>query len=196
MADAAEKLDYEGYESLIFEAIDETIEWALSDGLNLDLSSLWTLGDPEKNLSEQPGIVSDEFLPYLAWALSVELWPRDDLVSQEEKRKLVKTWTKVRKLRGTKEALRLAYEAIGVEGEITENPDGELFTLRVAFSSDKKVITRELQTTVDRLTRLIKPVRVRFGLEIKIDTISKAETSCVGILQPMISVYGGRPWPF
>ena len=196
MADAAEKLDYEGYESLIFQAIDETIEWALSDGLNLDLSSLWTLGDPDKNLSRQPGIVSDEFLPYLAWALSVELWPRDDLVSQEEKRKLVKTWTKVRKLRGTKEALRLAYEAIGVEGEITENPDGELFTLRVAFSSDKKVITRELQTTVDRLTRLIKPVRVRFGLEIKIDTISKAETSCVGILQPMISVYGGRPWPF
>ncbi len=132
------------------EAFDKAIDF------DRDYEKIW-------NLLETP----EAFLPYLAWTLGVELWPRDELVSVEEKRELVSRWIRIRKLRGTKRALELAYEAVGVRGDIVERPGGERFRIKIKFSSEEKVITPELRSAVIRLTNLIKPVRVHFDVEIE-----------------------------
>jgi phage tail P2-like protein len=131
------------------EAFDKTINFPR------DFPKLWNLGE-----------VSEEFLPYLAWTLGVELWPADELVSVEEKRELVSRWIKIRKLRGTRRALELAYEAIGVRGDIIENPDNKKYTIKIRFSSEEKVITPDLRSAVIRLTNLLKPLRVKYEVEI------------------------------
>ncbi len=148
-----------------------SFEQAFDKAIDFDrkYQTLWNLGE-----------VSDEFLPYLAWTLGVELWPRDELVSVEEKRALVSQWIKIRKLRGTRRSLELAYEAIGVRGDIIENPEGKKFTLKIKFSSEEKVITPELQSAVIRLTNLLKPVRVKYDVEVEFQFL--AELSAFGAI--------------
>jgi phage tail P2-like protein len=120
-----------------------------------DISSLWDIDR-----------VEPQYLPYLAWSLGVELWPDDELVSTDEKRALVKRYILIRRLKGTRRALELAYEAIGVRAEIEERAGGEPYKLKILFFSREKIITPRLYEAIVRLTRDLIPLRVELDLQI------------------------------
>lgn len=185
---------FSGQTEALFRSIEELLAYAFT--FETDLSRLWALGDPADPGEDPAATVTEEFLPYLAWALGVELWPRNELVSFDEKRALVQTYGKIRRLRGTKEALRLAYQAIGVEGDITERPGDKPYTVRISFSSEKKNITTELRNAILRLTDNLKPVRVKYDVEVTLEFAGNMQALGAASLRPVLKGYGGRAWPF
>ncbi len=59
-----------------------------------------------------------EFLPLLAWAYSVDVW--DPNWPEETKRRVIEAAPEVHRLKGTRKAVVMALEALGVEANIVE----------------------------------------------------------------------------
>ncbi|MBO6553260.1 MAG: phage tail protein I [Roseitalea sp.] len=80
-----------------------------------------------------PWLCPAEFLPYLAWANSVDIW--DDEWPEVEKRREIEAAAKIHRLKGTVAALRTALDRLGAHHEIVEwfqtAPPGIAGTFRV-----------------------------------------------------------------
>jgi phage tail P2-like protein len=88
-----------------------------ANDLPIDIKKLW-------NPDECP----ENFLPWLAWALSVDFW--DDLWPPEIKRNVIKASFDVHKIKGTPKSIKMLLEAAGygeaniVEGRVKTKLDG------------------------------------------------------------------------
>lgn len=70
----------------------------------------------------RPGVAPEAFLPWLAWALSVDDW--DATWPLSRKRVVVGAAVALHRIKGTRESVRLALEAMGYPAAvIVENPD-------------------------------------------------------------------------
>ncbi|HDT5144868.1 TPA: phage tail protein I [Klebsiella michiganensis] len=120
---------------------------ATISGLSVPLRDLW---NPEK--------CPLSFLPYLAWAFSVDRW--DDRWSESEKRKAVMDAFYVHQHKGTVAAVRRVAEGMGYGMTLSEwwevaDPAG---TFRLTVDVNDIGITETLLNELDRLISDAKPV--------------------------------------
>ncbi|CAI2121088.1 Bacteriophage P2-related tail formation protein [Serratia fonticola] len=99
-----------------------------------------------------------KFLPYLAWAFSVDRW--DEKWSAAEKRKAVKDAFYIHRRKGTVAAIRRVIENLGYSMSITEwwqvaDPAG---TFRLSIDVNDIGITDEIVNELERLIGDAKPV--------------------------------------
>lgn len=157
---------------------------AVSD-LNVPLRDLW---NPDKC----PVV----FLPYLAWAFSVDRW--DEKWPAAEKRKVVKDAFYIHRRKGTVAAINRVIENMGYTMTIEEwwevaDPAG---TFRLTIDVMDIGITEEMVNELERLIGDAKPVsRHIAGINIKVRTEAAIYTSAAATQGDIISVHaeGYRP---
>lgn len=115
--------------------------------LNTPLRDLWN-----------PDRCPVKFLPYLAWAFSVDRW--DEKWTPAEKRKTVKDAFYIHRRKGTIAAIRRVIEVMGYSMSITEwwqvaDPRG---TFRLTIDVNDVGITEELVRELERLIGDARPV--------------------------------------
>jgi len=129
-------------------------------GLSIPLTTLW-------NLETCP----EPLLPYLAWAMSIEVW--DDTWSVEQKRASVKNSVAVHRVKGTRGAVERALTALGFHIDLTEwfETGDPVHTFRLdAYGRDVFdagfAVDAALALTVSRVIENVKPVRSHYTLRI------------------------------
>lgn len=143
-------------------ALEETI-YSATD-LDVEISSIW-------NIDTMPEHLKPVLLPYLAWTMGVEIWSKD--MSPAQKELMIREYLTIRAVRGTKAAIEKAYQSIGVDVDIEENPpserypDGEPFKFKLTITA--QAISGELRDEIRRLTDLLKPLRSKYFIDIDID---------------------------
>lgn len=115
--------------------------------LNTPLRDLWN-----------PDRCPVKFLPYLAWAFSVDRW--DEKWTPAEKRKAVKDAFYIHRRKGTIAAIRRVIEAMGYSMSIAEwwqvaDPRG---TFRLTIDVNDVGITEEIVRELERLIGDARPV--------------------------------------
>ncbi|EPV3852147.1 TPA: phage tail protein I [Klebsiella pneumoniae] len=147
--------------------------------LNVPLRDLWN-----------PWKCPAGFLPYLAWAFSVDSW--DESWSEQEKRTVISESFRLHQRKGTIEAIRRVVEKMGYSFSIAEwwevaDPAG---TFRLEVGVNDIGITSRI---LDELTRLVndaKPVSrhmAQFNISTKVQgNIYVGSTLCGG---DIISIY-------
>ncbi|HFT1084464.1 TPA: phage tail protein I [Serratia marcescens] len=115
--------------------------------LNVPLRDLWN-----------PARCPVKFLPYLAWAFSVDRW--DEKWTAAEKRKAVTDAFYIHRRKGTVAAIRRVIEAMGYSMSIAEwwevaDPRG---TFRLTIDVNDVGITDEIVKELDRLIGDARPV--------------------------------------
>ncbi len=115
--------------------------------LNTPLRDLWN-----------PDRCPVKFLPYLAWAFSVDRW--DEKWTAAEKRKAVKDAFYIHRRKGTIAAIRRVIEAMGYSMSIAEwwqvaDPRG---TFRLTIDVNDVGITEEIVRELERLIGDARPV--------------------------------------
>ncbi|HEY3983216.1 phage tail protein I [Cedecea sp.] len=115
--------------------------------LNTPLRDLWN-----------PDRCPVKFLPYLAWAFSVDRW--DEKWTPAEKRKAVKDAFYIHRRKGTIAAIRRVIEAMGYSMSIAEwwqvaDPRG---TFRLTIDVNEVGITEEIVRELERLIGDARPV--------------------------------------
>ncbi|ACS87572.1 phage tail protein I [Musicola paradisiaca] len=126
----------------------------------VDLDTLWN-----------PDTCPVSFLPYLAWALSVDRW--DKRWSEQTKRQVIKAAWRVHRQKGTIAALRRVVEPFGYLIRITEwwQTGGVPGTFRLDIGVQDAGITEETYLELERLIADAKPAsRHLLGLAIHLDS--------------------------
>ncbi len=113
------------FESEGFKALDNISESLIAD-IQEQLNEIKYLNDPDK--------VDVKFLPYLAYALKVDLW--DEYLKESEKRAYIKLSYTLHKKKGTRWAILKVLEALGLSPSdnravIVEYKDRESYKYRV-----------------------------------------------------------------
>ncbi|HCU0895053.1 TPA: phage tail protein I [Serratia marcescens] len=153
---------------------------AVSD-LNVPLRDLW---NPDK--------CPIVFLPYLAWAFSVDRW--DEKWTAAEKQKIVKDAFYIHRRKGTVAAIKRVIENMGYTMTIAEwwevaDPAG---TFRLTIDVLDVGITEEIVNELERLIGDAKPVsRHIAGLNIKTVTRGKIYSAVASYCGEILTVY---PW--
>lgn len=151
---------------------------AVSD-LNVPLRDLW---NPDK--------CPIVFLPYLAWAFSVDRW--DEKWTAAEKRKIVKDAFYIHRRKGTVAAIKRVIENMGYTMTIAEwwevaDPAG---TFRLTIDVLDVGITEEIVNELERLIGDAKPVsRHIAGLNIKTVTRGKIYSAVASYCGEILTVY-------
>jgi phage tail P2-like protein len=128
------------------------------DGADVAVESLWSAQDCDASI-----------LPWLAWALSVDVW--DVSWGEATKRKVVAASADVHRRKGTVGAVRRALDALGYDIEVTEwfEYGGDPHTFRVAVdligshSAGVEIgpaIVSEISGSIEN----VKPVRSHFDV--------------------------------
>jgi len=143
-------------------AIERDLEQVMTrlQRVSIPLTTLWN-----------PDTCPEHLLPYLAWAMSIEVW--DDTWSAEQKRAAVKSSVAVHRVKGTRGAVERALGALGFAIDLTEwfESGDPVHTFRLdAFGEDVFAagfeINAALFATVTRVIENVKPVRSHFTLRI------------------------------
>lgn len=160
----AERLYFvqERLDRAVSERIDVTDDLAFFERI----STLW-------NYQKCPEV----FLPYLAWAVGVEVWDNikgdtpEDVIKQ--KREVIKRWLDIRKLKGTRASIVRAFDAIGLVAELREwwEYGGEpySFEIEVKLATTGQIVTQERRELIVRLVNTLKPLRSTYNLSLVSD---------------------------
>lgn len=112
-----------------------------------------------------------ELLPWLAWAFSVEVWEHD--WPAEIKRNVTRRSIEVHRLKGTRKAVELALEALGLQTDISEwfEHGGVPHTFRIDAYGDNVfeagfALNSDFYSLISRQIKFVKPVRSHFTLRI------------------------------
>lgn len=145
---------------------------SISD-LNVPLRDLWN-----------PARCPVKFLPYLAWAFSVDRW--DEKWTAAEKRKAVTDAFYIHRRKGTVAAIRRVIEAMGFSMSIAEwwevaDPRG---TFRLTIDVNDVGITDEIVRELERLIGDARPVS-RHIAQLNI------ATAVTGVIYTAITVHDG-----
>ncbi|WP_241722989.1 phage tail protein I [Raoultella sp. HC6] len=120
---------------------------AVISDLSVPLRDLW---DPWK--------CPVKFLPYLAWAFSVDSW--DEGWSEQEKRSVIDESFWLHQRKGTVSAIRRVVEKLGYFMSIEEwwEVDGPAGTFRLEVDVNEKGLTSKILDELNRLIADAKPV--------------------------------------
>ncbi|HGM5303622.1 phage tail protein I [Serratia marcescens] len=145
---------------------------SISD-LNVPLRDLWN-----------PARCPVKFLPYLAWAFSVDRW--DEKWTAAEKRKAVTDAFYIHRRKGTVAAIRRVIEAMGFSMSIAEwwevaDPRG---TFRLTIDVNDVGITDEIVRELERLIGDARPVS-RHIAQLNI------ATAVTGVIYSAVTVHDG-----
>lgn len=131
-----------------------------------------------------------EFLPFLAWAVSVDVW--DDRWPERVKREVVESSIAVHRQHGTNAGMIRALAALGVEAEISEwwETGGQPYTFIVKARPTVDLIgdptlpfvSAELQAQIERVVAVVKPVRAHATLQIILTAAAKLRSSVVVLI--------------
>nr|WP_315289854.1 phage tail protein I [Serratia proteamaculans] len=147
--------------------------------LNTPLRDLWN-----------PDRCPVKFLPYLAWAFSVDRW--DEKWTPAEKRKAVKDAFYIHRRKGTIAAIRRVIEAMGYSMSIAEwwqvaDPRG---TFRLTIDVNNVGITDEIVRELERLIGDAKPLsRHISGINIQTRTAGVIYSAACGYMGEILTVY-------
>ena len=143
---------------------EREIESAIHRGTTLPvlLDSLW---DPER--------CPNEWLPWLAWAMSVDSW--ESHWSERTKRSLIAKSIHIHRTKGTVSSLNQVLDALGVVAEISEwFEDGgrpHTFTLtawvnRNALAEADVFLNEQLYRVLQQSVNRVKPVRSHYDFRV------------------------------
>lgn len=137
-----------------------------------------------------------EFLPYLAWEVSVDRW--SDTWSDTSKRKIIKDAFYVHKRKGTIGSLRRVVEPFGyllrVVEWFQEAPPGPRATFRLDIGVNEQGITDEVYLELERLIFETKPLsRHMTGLSITLSTQAPYFMACAAYFGDTVTVYPPTP---
>jgi len=133
-----------------------------------------------------------QFLPYLAWSLSVDFW--EIATTEAQRRDLIRGAIQWHRKRGTPWAIKQALAAFGIERlTLDEHPDGAHWA---EFDAEISVFDRPLsEATYQQVTRLIeayKPERSHLRkLLISVATRGAFKAACVTFAGDIVSI---RPY--
>ncbi|CAI1720093.1 MULTISPECIES: phage tail protein I [Serratia] len=136
------------------------------------------------------------FLPYLAWAFSVDRW--DEKWTEAEKRRAVKDAFYIHRRKGTVAAIKRVIENMGYTMTIAEwwevaDPAG---TFRLTIDVLEVGITEEIVKELERLIGDAKPVsRHIAGLNIKTITRGKIYSAVASYCGEILTVYPAGKTP-
>lgn len=138
----------------------ETVIGERTQGIEVPISQLWNVDTCPVDL-----------LPWMAWGFSVEVW--DHAWSETVKRNVIRNSVQVHRLKGTRQSVALALEAIGFRIDIVEGWEdgGAPHTFRLDAYADDIIgsgfgLDQALVDTVDKLISNVKPVRAHRTLRV------------------------------
>lgn len=152
-------------------------------GLNVPLRDLWN-----------PDTCPVNFLPYLAWAFSVDRW--DESWAESVKRKVVKDAFYIHQHKGTVSAIRRVVEPLGylirvIEWWKTNDVPG---TFRLEVGVLDTGITEEMYHELERVIADAKPCsRHLIGLSITLDANSSVPVAVASYSGDELTVYPYTP---
>lgn len=152
-------------------------------GLNVPLRDLWN-----------PDTCPVNFLPYLAWAFSVDRW--DESWAESVKRKVVKDAFYIHQHKGTVSAIRRVVEPLGylirvIEWWKTNDAPG---TLRLDVGVLDTGITEEMYHELERVIADAKPCsRHLIGLSITLDANGTVPVAVASYSGDELTVYPYTP---
>ncbi|KQN58002.1 phage tail protein I [Erwinia sp. Leaf53] len=152
-------------------------------------SGISSLGVPLRDLWN-PQTCPVIFLPYLAWAFSVDRW--DEKWSEAKKRQIVASSMFIHRHKGTVGALRRVVESLGFSLSIDEwwQTGGEPGTFHLDIGVKDVGITDELYQELDRLIGDTKPAsRHMSGLNLTLDSTGAAPVGVACYLGEELVVY-------
>ncbi len=137
-----------------------------------------------------------EFLPYLAWEVSVDRW--SDAWPEETKRQVIRESFYVHKRKGTIASLRRVVEPFGyllnVQEWFEEDPPGPRGTFRLDVGVNNEGITEEIYLELERLIEVTKPLsRHLLGLNITLLTRGTFYYGAATLLGDTTTVYPPDP---
>ncbi len=140
-----------------------------------------------------------ELLPWLAWALSVDVW--DARWPEQVRRDLIADALPVHMRKGTLGSVRRALSRLGLEVEITEwfEEGGAPYTFRVVarpvvdLIGDRTLpfLSLELREQVTRILETGKPARAHYDLTWLLQLTSRAALGAGGTLRQRSEASGG-----
>ncbi|MBB3306351.1 MULTISPECIES: phage tail protein I [unclassified Enterobacter] len=166
-------------------ALERRLAQACSDisGLNVPLRDLWN-----------PDTCPVNFLPYLAWAFSVDRW--DESWAESVKRKVVKDAFYIHQHKGTVSAIRRVVEPLGylirvIEWWKTNDAPG---TFRLDVGVLDTGITEEMYHELERVIADAKPCsRHLIGLSITLDANGTVPVAVASYSGDELTVYPYTP---
>ncbi|SKC23415.1 phage tail protein, P2 protein I family [Kosakonia radicincitans] len=153
------------------------------NAIPVELHKLW---DPDKC----PVI----FLPYLAWALSVDRWDKN--WSEQTKRAVIRAAFMVHRQKGTIHALRRVVEPFGFLIRVSEwwQTGEEPGTFRLDIGVQEQGITEETYQELERLIQDAKPLsRHLIGLSIQLQSAGELYVGAATFDGAAVTVYPYLP---
>lgn len=152
-------------------------------GLNVPLRDLWN-----------PDTCPVNFLPYLAWAFSVDRW--DESWAESTKRKVVKDAFYIHQHKGTISAIRRVVEPLGYLIRVIEwwKTNDEPGTFRLDVGVLDTGITEEMYHELERVIADAKPCsRHLIGLSITLDANGTVPVAVASYSGDELTVYPYTP---
>jgi len=144
---------------------------ALAD---VDVERVATIWDPHN--------CPDRLLPWLAWALSVDVW--DNEWPEATKRRVIAASPAVHRLKGTSGAVRRALDAVAVDAQLVEwwqsVPAGRrgTFLVRLMFDRAADYNDAMLVASIHQMIAATKPVSRVYGTKTWLRATAHAYTGC------------------
>jgi len=154
--------------------------------LPVDIDTLWN-----------PQTCPETFLPWLAWALSVDHW--NSHWPAQIKRAQIADSIEIHRRKGTVSAVKLAMEAFGVQVELQEwfQHQGQPHTFKVnAWAADRNmagqapVLTNEYYLALQKAINNAKPVRSHYDFKAGIKFSNHIHMSALSQMHCVIRVSG------
>lgn len=148
-------------------------------GLDVPLRDLWN-----------PATCPLKFLPYLAWAFSVDRW--DESWDEEIKRRVVKDAFYIHQHKGTASAIRRVVEPFGYLIRIIEwwQTGEQPGTFRLDIGVQDKGITEQTYIELERLIGDAKPCsRHLIGMSISLQTSGQATLGAASYQGEELTIY-------
>ena len=120
-----------------------------------------------------------EFLPWLAWSLSIDRW--EDDWTETQKRAVIKNSSFIHRHKGTFGGLKRAFESLGYQVRITEwferTPKGAPYTFQVDVTIPNTGISEKLYTDLEQVVLDFKNVR-SFMEKMTLAGVTKGSMRC------------------
>ena len=133
-------------------------------------------------------------LPWLAWALSVDVW--DATWSEAQKRATIAAAVRVHRIKGTRGAVVRALDALGYDVTLVEwfedTPQGDPYTFQLAVEVDDRGVDDALYSTLVQVVNRTKNTRSHLsGISVAAKTAGAVHVGSAAMLGDSITV---SPW--
>lgn len=151
--------------------------------INVPIDTLWN-----------PWTCPEALLPWLAWALSVDVW--DSSWSETQKRATIAASVQVHRIKGTRGAVRHALDALGYAVSLYEwfedSPEGDPYTFRLVVEVDDRGIDDALYSTLENVVNRAKNTRSHLsGISVAAKSAGTVYAGSAVVMGDALSV---SPW--